>query len=87
MRSMFGWSLPTGCTNRDIEEAYGVSAPITVLNRSSHIAKIKQHICAECFSPIHIGERYTCTVYKDGDTQKITQFKTHIVCPYDEVWP
>ena len=87
MRSMFGWSLPAGCTNRDIEEAYGGFPPITVLRTDMRKATLRQHICSECFAPIHIGERYTCTVYKDDDTGKISQFKTHVVCPYEEIWP
>lgn len=27
MRSLFGWSLPPGCSNRDIENAYGGRDP------------------------------------------------------------
>jgi hypothetical protein len=83
-RSVFGWSLPPGCTHRDIEEAYGAFPPVTTLRVSMHIARIRQHICSECMAPIHINERYSCTVYKDDETGKISQYKTHVVCPYEE---
>jgi hypothetical protein len=85
---VFGWSLPAGCTNRDLEQAYGPETGlITVLNRTMHTARIRQHICSECMAPIHIGQRYSCTVYKDDESGKISQYKTHIVCPYEELWP
>jgi hypothetical protein len=27
---------------------------------------------------------YTCTVYKETDTGKMSQFKCHVTCPYEE---
>jgi hypothetical protein len=83
MRShMLGWSLPPA----NIDEAYGAFPPVTVLSHSGHRAKLRQHICSECYAPIHIGERYFRTVYKDDETGKIGQYKTHAVCPYEEDW-
>lgn len=28
MRSIFGWDLPPGCTQRDIDNAFGVEGPL-----------------------------------------------------------
>jgi hypothetical protein len=72
---MFAW--------KDQQEAYGAFPPVQVLSISMHRAKLRQHICAECFAPIHIGERYTCTVYKEVISGKVSQYKCHVVCPYD----
>jgi hypothetical protein len=88
MRNVFGWSLPPGCTQRDIDEAYGAFPPITVLGEHKHVARRRQHVCSECFGIIHLGERYDKIVYKDDDTGKISQYKVHVECPYDEEeWP
>jgi hypothetical protein len=72
--SMFAW--------KDQQEAYGAFPPCRVISITMHKARLRSHICAECFAPIHINERYTCTVYEaDG---KVSQFKCHVTCPYEE---
>jgi hypothetical protein len=76
MTYMFGW--------KEQVEAYGAFPPVSVLSITMHRATLRQHICAECFAPIHIGERYTRTVYREVDTGKVSQYKCHAVCPYEE---
>jgi hypothetical protein len=72
---MFGWKVP--------DDAFGAFPPVVALKITIHRARLRQHICSECFAPIHIGERYSCTVYKELETNKISQYKCHVVCPYD----
>jgi len=74
--SMFAW--------KERDEAYGAFPPVQVLKITMHKARLRQHICSECFAPIHIGEGYTCTVYKEIDTGHLSQYKCHVVCPYEE---
>lgn len=73
--SMFGW--------KETSQSYGAFPPVDVLKITMHKATLRQFICAECFAPIHIGEQYTCTVYKERETNAVSQFKCHVVCPYD----
>jgi hypothetical protein len=75
--TMFAW--------KDQQEAFGAFPPCEILHTSLHKAKIRSHICSECFAPIHINELYTCTVYKETDTGKMSQFKCHVTCPYEDV--
>ena len=72
---MFAW--------KEQQEAFGAFPPVSVISITMHKARLRQFICAECMSPIHIGERYTCTVYKEAETEKLSQYKCHVVCPYD----
>lgn len=76
MTYMFQW--------KDTSQAYGAFPPVRVITITMHKARLRQHLCAECFSPIHIGERYTCTVYEENGG-KISQYKCHVTCPYDGV--
>ena len=76
MQSMFQWKMGD-------DNVYKISAPIQTLRISSHVARIRMHVCAECFAPIHVGERYSQTIYKDCESGSISAFKTHLVCPYD----
>ena len=43
MRNVFGWSLPPGCSNRDIDEAAGVDQPCAVC-----IMDVADCCCPEC---------------------------------------
>ena len=76
MGHMFSW--------KQQEEAFGAFPPCKVISITMHKAKLRMHICAECFAPIHIGERYTCTVYKEEVSGKVSQYKCHVTCPYEE---
>lgn len=68
---------------KEVYEAYGAMPPVAVISITMHRAKLRMHLCAECFSNIHIGDRYTCTVYREVDSGKVSQYKCHVVCPYD----
>jgi len=48
--SVFGWSLPPGCTHRHIEEAYGSDEPCAVCGRWA-----EDCICPECRTCRDVG--------------------------------
>src|SRR4051812_899012 len=51
MRSIFGWSLPPGCSMRDIERAQGSEGPCVCCGESE-----EKCICIECPTCSAIGD-------------------------------
>ena len=72
-----------GVSQSELNEAWGAFPPCTMIGIEVHRAKWRTHLCAECMSAIHIGERYRRVVYIDHESGKFAQYKTHCVCPYD----
>jgi len=70
----------TGISQKAINEAFGAFPPCTMLGIEYHVARWRTHLCAECMCTIHIGERYRRVVYRDDETGKFAQYKTHVAC-------
>jgi hypothetical protein len=75
----------TGISQKAMNEAFGAFPPCTMLGIELHRARWRVHLCAECMCPIGIGERYRRVVYKDNETGKLAQYKTHVVCNVEDV--
>ena len=76
--------MVNGISQRSLDEAWGAFPPCTMLGIEQHRAKWRTHVCAECMGVISIGDRYRRVVYRDDDTRRLAQYKTHVACPYDE---
>jgi len=78
--------MESGINQAAMREMWGAFPPCTMVGIEEHKAVWRKHVCAECMSPINIGDRYRRVVYRDDESNKLAQYKTHIVCPYGWKW-
>jgi hypothetical protein len=73
-----------GISRKSLEEQWGAFPPCTMVGIEVHKAKWREHICAECMGKIGIGDRYKRVVYRNEEMERLEQYKTHLVCPWEE---